>query len=117
LYRHCLAHIYFSHFEGFGLPVLEGMQFGAATIASDSTSIPEVTGDAALLVKPTDTAGLTQAMLRVASDPGERERLSRAARARSVRFSWKSSATSLLALYGEAAASPKRSAHAAAAPL
>src|SRR5258706_14615165 len=45
LYRNCQANIYLSLFEGFGLPGLEGMQFGAPTIASDSTSIPEVAGN------------------------------------------------------------------------
>lgn len=48
LYRNCYAHIYPSLFEGFGLPVLKGMQFSAPTLVSLSTSIPEVAGDAAI---------------------------------------------------------------------
>lgn len=109
LYRNCQANIYLSHFEGFGLPVLEGMQFGAPTIASDSTSIPEVAGNAAILMKPEDTEGLARAMLRVAQSPDERARLSREARAQASRFDWRASAGSLLALYKEAVSVPKRS--------
>ena len=108
LYRNCRAHVYFSLFEGFGLPVLEGMQFGAPTIASNSTSIPEVAGEAAVLLGPHDVEGLAQALLRVAADADERSRLSRAARAQASRFDWRASATSLAALYEDAAAAPKR---------
>ena len=108
LYRHCRANVYFSLFEGFGLPVLEGMQFGAPTIASDSTSIPEVAGEAALLLKPDDTEGLANALLVLAGDANERSRLSRAARAQAARFDWRASAAALAALYEEAASIPKR---------
>ena len=111
LYRHCFANVYLSHFEGFGLPVLEGMQFGAATIASDSTAIPEVAGDAAILVEPEDTEGLTRAMLAIAASPAERERLSRAAKAQASRFDWRASAQALAALYQEAAVTTKRGKH------
>jgi glycosyltransferase involved in cell wall biosynthesis len=109
LYRHCHAHVYFSWFEGFGLPVLEGMQFGAPTLASDTTSIPEVAGDAAILLKPDDVQGLAAAMLRLAATPAERERLSSAARRQAARFRWEASAQALLALYERAIAAPKRS--------
>jgi glycosyltransferase involved in cell wall biosynthesis len=50
LYQHCLVNLYPSHYEGFGLPVLEGMRFGAPTICSNSTSMPEVVGDAGVLL-------------------------------------------------------------------
>jgi len=111
LYRNCQANIYLSLFEGFGLPVLEGMQFGAPTIASDSTSIPEVAGNAAILVKPEDSDGLARAMLRVVRSPDERARLSSAARAQASRFDWRESAGSLLALYEHALSVPKRARH------
>jgi glycosyltransferase involved in cell wall biosynthesis len=94
--------------EGFGLPVLEGMQFGAPTLASRSTSIPEVAGDAAILLNPEDTDAWTNAMLRVAANRAERDQLVPAARAQASRFDWKRSAASLLQLYDEALASPKR---------
>jgi glycosyltransferase involved in cell wall biosynthesis len=109
LYRNCHANIYFSHFEGFGLPVLEGMQFGAPTIASNSTSIPEVAGNAAILVDPGDVEGLARAMLRVARSPDERARLSGEARSRASLFSWQESAEKLLALYDDAASTTRRS--------
>lgn len=107
LYQNCRAHLYVSHFEGFGLPVLEGMSFGAPTIASDTTSLPEVAGDAAILLKPDDGEGLTKALLRLAGDAPERARLQRAGRAQAARFEWRASAAALLALYQEAVDAPK----------
>jgi glycosyltransferase involved in cell wall biosynthesis len=108
LYRNCYANLYPSLFEGFGLPVLEGMQFGAPTLASRTTSIPEVAGDAAILLAPEDTEAWAQAMLRLAANSFEKEQLSDAARNQAGRFGWKSSAASLLQLYAEAVTSPKR---------
>jgi glycosyltransferase involved in cell wall biosynthesis len=107
LYRNCYANLYPSFFEGFGLPVLEGMQFGAATISSNTTSLPEVAGDAAILLAPEDTEGWAQAMLRLAGSKLERDQFSAAARIQASRFDWKRSAASLLQLYEEAMASPK----------
>jgi glycosyltransferase involved in cell wall biosynthesis len=107
LYRNCYANLYPSLFEGFGLPVLEGMQFGTPTFTSKSTSIPEVAGDAAILLDPEDTEGWAQAMLRVASNRVERDQLGAVARRQATRFDWKHSAASLLQLYEEASASPK----------
>jgi glycosyltransferase involved in cell wall biosynthesis len=108
LYQNCYANLYPSLFEGFGLPLLEGMQFGAPTLASTSTSIPEVAGNAAILLSPEDTEGWAQAMLRLASNRVERDQLSAAARGRAGRFDWKHSALSLLQLYGEAEVTAKR---------
>lgn len=108
LYRNCFGNLYPSLFEGFGLPVLEGMQFGAATLASDTTSIPEVAGDAAILLDPEDIEGWTQAMLRLAANASERDRLRTAAQNHAALFNWKNSAGILLSLYEEALASPKR---------
>lgn len=108
LYRNCYANLYPSVFEGFGLPVLEGMQFGAPTLTSNSTSIPEVAGDAAILLYPEDVEGWAQAMLRLASNRLERDQLSAAALEQSKRFDWKHSAVALLQLYEEALAFPKR---------
>ena len=109
LYRNCYANLYPSLFEGFGLPVLEGMQFGAPTLASRSTSIPEVAGKSAILLDPEDIEGWAQAMLRLVSNRAEREQLSVAARKQAGRFDCKRSAAALLQLYVEALASPKRS--------
>jgi glycosyltransferase involved in cell wall biosynthesis len=108
LYRNCYANLYPSLYEGFGLPILEGMQFGAATVSSDSTSMPEVAGDAAILVPPEDVEGWARAMLRLGADRGERDRLAAAARSRAARFDRKASAAALLSLYEEALAAPRR---------
>ena len=108
LYRNCYANLYPSLFEGFGLPVLEGMQFGAPTLTSNLTSIPEVAGAAAILLAPEDVEVWAQAMLRLAVNREERDQLSVAARDQAGRFDWKHSAAALLRLYEEALASPKR---------
>jgi glycosyltransferase involved in cell wall biosynthesis len=108
LYRNCYANLYPSLFEGFGLPVLEGMQFGAPTLTSNSTSIPEVAGDAAILLAPEDIDGWAKAMLRLAGNRLERDHLSATALEQAGRFDWKRSAAALLQLYEEALASPKR---------
>ncbi|OAI09660.1 glycosyl transferase family 1 [Methylomonas lenta] len=108
LYRNCYANLYPSLFEGFGLPVLEGMQFGAPTLTSNSTSIPEVAGDAAILIAPEDTEYWAQIMLRLSVNKQERDQLSVNALKQAGKFDWKQSAAALLQLYGEALASPKR---------
>lgn len=95
---------YPSFAEGFGLPPLEAMACGTPVVAAGTTSIPEVTGDAALLVDPSDTAGLAQAMRRVLDD----RELSRALRAagleRSRMFSWERTARQTLAVYEQVTA-------------
>ena len=108
LYRNCYANLYPSVFEGFGLPVLEGMQFGAATLSSNTTSMPEVTGDAAILISPHDCEAWTQNMLELALNPGNKRSLSAAARDRARRFNWQNSAASVLDIYREAVSLPKR---------
>jgi glycosyltransferase involved in cell wall biosynthesis len=108
LYRNCYANLYPSLFEGFGLPVLEGMQFGAPTITTTSSSVPEVAGDAAILLDPEDTNGWTQAMLRLAADRNGRDALSIASVKQAAQFDWQRSAGDLLRLYKDAVASPKR---------
>jgi glycosyltransferase involved in cell wall biosynthesis len=108
LYRNCYANLYPSLFEGFGLPVLEGMKFGAPTLTSDTTSIPEVAGDAAILLNPADVAAWSDSMLRLSQNKDEREQLTVKAKRQAEKFSWQASATALLELYREAAVLPKR---------
>jgi len=107
LYRNCYANLYPSLFEGFGLPVLEGMQFGAPALVSNTTSLPEVAGDAALLLAPEDIDGWAAAMLRLAKNKDERATLQGMAIRQAARFNWQESADQLLQLYEEAIASPK----------
>lgn len=108
LYRNCHVNLYPSHFEGFGLPVLEGMQFGAPTIASNSTSIPEVAGDAALLLNPDDPDAWCQALLQFSGGRLVRDQFVSKAVAQASRFSWESSALTLLQTYREVLQLPKR---------
>lgn len=83
-----LALIYPSIYEGFGLPPLEAMACGVPVIASGVSSLPEVVGDAGLLIDPHDTEAVAQAMQQLITDPGSRLHLSQKALARSTRFSW-----------------------------
>ncbi len=88
LYSGALAFAYPSLYEGFGLPPLEAMQCGTPVIASNTSSLPEVVGDAGLLVDPRDPDALAQAILDVYSDGALRADLSRRALARAQEFSW-----------------------------
>ena len=88
LYRECRAFAYPSLYEGFGLPVLEAMLQGAPVVCSDSSSLPEVGGDAVSYVDPRDAGSIATALERVLSDPGERERLASAGPVRAALFSW-----------------------------
>jgi glycosyltransferase involved in cell wall biosynthesis len=108
LYKNCYANLYPSLFEGFGLPVLEGMQFGAPTLASNSSSIPEVAGQAAILLEPDDADAWAQAMLQLAVNTGERDKMCAASLKQAAQFDWQYSAAALLQLYEEALAAPKR---------
>jgi len=88
--------------EGFGLPVLEAMACGTPVVASDTTSIPEIAGDAALLVDPLDTAALADAMSRCLTDDAVRSRLIRAGSARAAMFSWERCARETIDVYQQA---------------
>jgi glycosyltransferase involved in cell wall biosynthesis len=84
--------VYPSLYEGFGLPVLEAMQCGAPVITTSVSSLPEVAGEAALLVAPDDVRGLTDAIRRVLTEPGLREELRGRGLEQSRRFSWSKTA-------------------------
>lgn len=88
LYTQALAFIYPSLYEGFGLPVLEAMSCGTACIISNSSSLPEVGGGAALYFEPDDPAGLAAQMSRISMDEALRERISHQSVARANTFSW-----------------------------
>ena len=66
LYRECTLLAFPSRYEGFGLPVLEAMSYGAPVVASNASSVPEAGGDAACYVPPDDAEALAAAILRVA---------------------------------------------------
>jgi glycosyltransferase involved in cell wall biosynthesis len=96
LYSGALAAVYPSLYEGFGLPPLEAMACGTPVVTSNSTAIPEVTGDAALLVDPTSADAIGSAIVRIAQDSGLRGELSRRGIERASVYSWDTSAFSTL---------------------
>lgn len=82
------ALVYPSLFEGFGIPILEAFQAETAVITSNCTSMPEVAGDAALLIEPTDIEALTTALTQVAHDESLRQTLIARGRKQRTLFSW-----------------------------
>ena len=92
-----------SLYEGFGYPPLEAMALGVPGVATAVGAVPEVVGDAALLVAPGDPDALADALGRVLTDPAERDRLVEAGRRRLERFGWDAAAAALAALYQELA--------------
>jgi len=88
LLNRALALIFPSLWEGFGLPVLEAMACGTPVIASDRASLPEVAGEAALLVDPTDARAIAHQMYRLTREPDLVTQLSSAGYQRSTQFSW-----------------------------
>jgi len=91
--------VYPSLYEGFGLPVLEAMACGAPVITSNCSSLPEVVGDAGLLVDPEDESALSEALITVLSDEARRQEMSRQGISRAMRFSWKEAARQTLKAY------------------
>jgi glycosyltransferase involved in cell wall biosynthesis len=96
LYSGALAVVYPSLYEGFGLPPLEAMACGTPVITSNTTSLPEVTGDAAVLVDPLDPDQIASAIARVVADSALRAELSRRGTARAADYSWDSAASATL---------------------
>lgn len=91
--------VYPSHYEGFGLPVLEAMTLGAPVISSNTSSIPEVTGDAAILIDPNNPIQLGEAILKVISNSQLRQELINKGKARAKLFSWERTAKETLNAY------------------
>jgi glycosyltransferase involved in cell wall biosynthesis len=104
LYNAAIAMVYPSVYEGFGLPVVEAMACGRPVIAANTSSLPEVAGDAAILVDPFDVSALHAAMLRIVTDARQAEELGARGLARSVQFSWPRTAAAALAAYRSAGA-------------
>ena len=88
LYNLARAYVYPTLYEGFGLPVLEAMQCGCPVVASNATSIPEVAGDAAILINPLDTKALSDAIHQVLTDNKLREKIVAQGFRQSKKFSW-----------------------------
>ncbi|MEX2101892.1 MAG: glycosyltransferase family 1 protein, partial [Actinomycetota bacterium] len=102
LYRGASVFAYPSIYEGFGLPVLEALGRGAPTIASNASSVPEVVGDAGILVDPRSVAELADALERVLTDEQLASELSRKGIERAARFTWDETARRTLQVYDKA---------------
>lgn len=99
LYTLAEAFVFPSLYEGFGLPVLEALACGTPVIASNTSSLPEVAGNAALLVDPTDIEELSQAMRNVLANGPLCDELRAKGPAQAARFSWEHTARETLTVY------------------
>jgi len=102
LYSGARAFVFPSLYEGFGFPVLEAMACGAPVICSNTSSLPELAGEAALLVDPLDTSALASAILRILSEADLCGRLVEKGSAQIQKFSWTKAAREALAVLEEA---------------
>ena len=103
LYRLAGVFVFPSLYEGFGLPPLEAMACGAPVITSNVSSLPEVVGDAALLVDPHSAQDIADAIVRVLSDPSLAAQLRARGLARAAAFSWERSVEKTLQIYKDVA--------------
>ncbi len=95
-----------SLYEGFGMPPLEAMACGTPVITSNTSSLPEVVGDAGMMVDPTDTEALAAALLHLLGDADLRTELRRRGLQRARQFAWEATARRTLEVYTRAAALP-----------
>lgn len=101
IYSLCKIFLYPSLRESFGIPMLEAMRCGVPVITSDTSSMPEVSGNAALIVNPYNSEEITTGMVRLMNDTELRKELIKKGFAQSEKFSWKSMAWEVLNLYKE----------------
>jgi glycosyltransferase involved in cell wall biosynthesis len=99
LYKHATALFYASLYEGFGFPIIEAMACGLPIITSNRSSMPEVAGDATILVDPTDETAMTQALGNILTDEETRNTLIRRGYERVKFFSWENTAKKYLAVF------------------
>src|SRR6186713_139088 len=99
LYRLASVFVFPSLYEGFGLPPLEAMASGTPVVTSNVSSLPEVTGDAAILVDPHDVTSIEHGMRRVLTEPGLAAEMRRLGLLRAREFSWERSVRRTLAVY------------------
>ncbi len=99
LYAQALCFVYPSLYEGFGLPVLEAMSMGAPVITSNSSSLPEVAGEAAILVDPFDIDDLAQSLVSLVFDTDKRELMRQLGFKQAAKFSWEKTAQLTIEAY------------------
>ncbi len=103
LYHGAALFVYPSVYEGFGLPLLEAMASSTPVIACSNSSVPELVGDAALLLEDSgDARALARAMSSVLEDPSRMKEMARAGRQRAEKYTWKRCAKETLEIYGKA---------------
>ena len=95
LYSSALAFCFVPYFEGFGIPIIEAMKCGCPVITSNCTAMPEVAGEAALLVNPFEVNEITDAMIKLNSNNELRAELSEKGQIHSQKFSWNATANNL----------------------
>jgi glycosyltransferase involved in cell wall biosynthesis len=101
LYRGADLFVFPSLYEGFGLPPLEAMACGTPVVCSNAASLPEVVGDAAVMVDPYDVEGLADAIHRVLGDAGLRAEMREKGLARASQFTWERAARETIQVYRE----------------
>jgi alpha-1,3-rhamnosyl/mannosyltransferase len=99
LYREAQALVYPSLYEGFGLPVLEAMSRGTPVVAMRASSVPEVLGDAGVLLDPEDAAGWVTSLDAIIGQPERRAALAAAGQARAASFTWERTARETYEVY------------------
>ena len=99
LYNEASLFVFPSLYEGFGLPVLEAMACGTPVVAANTSSIPEIAGDAALLVEATDPEAISKAMAQVLSDDQLASEMVQKGLERNANFSWEKCARETLMVY------------------
>ncbi|MGB9713139.1 glycosyltransferase family 4 protein [Dissulfurimicrobium hydrothermale] len=102
LYAHALFLAMPSLYEGFGLPLLEAMARGTPVLTSNCSSMPEVAGDAGLLVDPHDVGSIAKGLLALLTDETLRRNLAQRAKVNAQRFSWQKAADATLQIFDEA---------------
>lgn len=104
LYSHALFLAMPSIYEGFGLPLVEAMSFGVPVLTSATSSLPEVAGDAGILVDPLDAFSIANGLMCMLGNDVNREQLAAKAKARAERFTWEKAARETWAVFQEAVA-------------
>lgn len=99
LYSGAIAMVYPSLYEGFGLPPLEAMACGTPVVTSNNSSLPEVTGDAAILVNPLEVNEIADALMRIVGDFSLQEQMRRKGLQRAKLFTWEETAKKTLGVY------------------
>ena len=103
-YQSATAFVFPSRYEGFGLPPLEAMACGTPVVTSNASSLPEIVGDAAILVNPENVFDIAHGITDALLDTALRAELIRRGREQAARYSWARTAKQVLEIYQEAAA-------------